>query len=156
MVTDEYLLAVLDKVEEHGWALVHVGEGCQCAGRDTDDGPPLTYTVGLTAMDHPELLVHGLPWSEAGPLLNDLGEAVAAGEMLFDGEVETCEHGDSSIMFRDVRDPVDLVFLGQVYPEFQALQVIWQDWGQRFPWEPGYNRWRFPQLLRSASVTSHA
>lgn len=148
MATDRYLLSMLETVEKFGFGLVHVGETCSEPGCDAhDEGPPFTYTVGLTAMGHPELLVHGLRGRDSGPLLNDLGERIKVGESFHHGQVLTCEHGEARLALAQVVDHSDLVVVGQVYPEVDALQVVWQDWSKRFPWDPGYNHWRFPQLL---------
>lgn len=148
MATDRYLLSMLEKVEKFGFGLVHVGETCSEPGCDAhDEGPPFTYTVGLTAMGHPELLVHGLRASASAPLLNHLGDRIAAGQSFHHMQALPCEGTDAQIAFVRVLDTSDLVVVGQVYPEVDALQVVWQDWGKRFPWDPGYNHWRFPQLL---------
>lgn len=150
MASDGYLMSMLEKVEKFGWGLVHVGEGCSepgCKNEHEGEQPPFTYTVGLTTLGHPELLVHGLLGDESAPLLNDLGRRINEGQSFRHGEVLTCEHGDSQLTFTDVLDDSDLVVLGQIYPESRALQVVWQDWLHRFPWEKGYNHWRYPQEL---------
>ncbi|WP_156253199.1 DUF4262 domain-containing protein [Pseudactinotalea terrae] len=151
MATDRYLRSMLEKVEKFGWGLVHVGESCSepgCTNEHEGEEPPFTYTVGLAGWGHPELLVHGLTAAEAEPLLNDLGERIRGGQSFVHGQTLGCEHCEAELTFTRVIDTSDLVVLGQLYAdECQALQVVWRDWQHRYPWDKGYNRWRFPQQL---------
>ena len=59
---DDYLDLVREKIARFGWATQHVER----------DGihPPWSYTVGLTELDEPELVVTGLPMERASALLH--------------------------------------------------------------------------------------
>jgi hypothetical protein len=69
---DELLQQQVEIIDRVGWSVVHVFPA--------PDDPPtdvaFTYTVGLTAHDHPELVLAGLPPQIAQALLNDLGRRV--------------------------------------------------------------------------------
>lgn len=53
-------------IAEHGWAVRHVGE-------DRASGAAaFSYTVGLTALDHPEVVITGMPFEHAQTFLNNI------------------------------------------------------------------------------------
>ena len=64
------LLALID---EHGWAVRHVGAG------DTPGEVAFSYTIGLTALGQPEFIMQGMPFDHAQTFLNLLGEEVRGG-----------------------------------------------------------------------------
>jgi hypothetical protein len=77
---DEVLFHHHALIDEFGWAAVAVA----------DDGAwheGWLYTIGLTAHDHPELVVVGVPPERCGPILTELVERVLEGETLLPGSV---------------------------------------------------------------------
>jgi hypothetical protein len=78
---DDFLHRQEHIIESVGWAVIHV------LPTDEDPGPPFAYTVGLTAHDHPELLIAGLPSQIAHSLLNDIaGRVYDTAQRFSDGQ----------------------------------------------------------------------
>src|SRR5438445_2793259 len=77
---EDPVLAELHRlIDEHGWAVRHVGAG-------TEPGQAaFSYTVGLTAMGHPEVIVTGLPFDHAHTFLNNIGADVRGGKQFRPG-----------------------------------------------------------------------
>jgi hypothetical protein len=79
-------------IRRQGWTIQYVGgslcsaPGCECS---SDDCPAFAYTIGLFGLDHPELLIFGVPPDTASGVLNDLGERIRLGETLLPGQVIT-------------------------------------------------------------------
>jgi hypothetical protein len=74
---DEALFDLDFTIARHGWALQIVEPG--------PGDPGWTYTIGLTDFGHPELVMVGLA-SDAGAVLNGLGERVRRGERFAVGD----------------------------------------------------------------------
>lgn len=90
---DRDMLRVAANVERSGMHVVHVGEGCDCGDCAATPLPPddrFGYTIGLTDLGHPELLVRGLSARETADLLGRWGETVLAGQV-FDAGHLLCE-----------------------------------------------------------------
>lgn len=92
-VRDPQMEMVARNIDRAGLHLVHVGESCDCgecssvpAPRDEQFG----YTVGLTELGHPELLVRGLGAQETAELLGRWGGTVLAGDVFAEGHL-LCE-----------------------------------------------------------------
>ena len=134
-------------IEQYGWMVQAVfGSGPR--------RPDLAYTVGLTGLGHPELVVFGLPVETAHPLLNDLGERVRSGETLAAGTELSFGAWPHRVHLLSAPHPDRVLFqatrtYGRPVP---ALQAVWDDRSGRFPWQPGYcvPRWLQP-LPDSAS-----
>jgi hypothetical protein len=136
---DELLQQQVEIIDRVGWSVVHVFP--------TPDDPPtdvtFTYTVGLTAHNHPELVLAGLPPQIAQSLLNDLGRRVfdqaarfSHGERLSDVLV-----GYDAIIIDGT--PNDALHPGIAFSLYgsdkvRLQQLVWPDQHGRFPWESGY------------------
>ena len=70
---------LLGLIRQHGWAVRHVGAGPGASA--------FSYTVGLTALDHPEAVVTGLHFEHAQVFLNNIGADVRAGQRFEPGRV---------------------------------------------------------------------
>lgn len=106
---------------------------------DADTGAaPFSYTVGLTAFDHPEVVVTGMPFEAAKAFLNLVGEGVRTGANYTPGTRDSSltDHGDVS--FIAVGDTPGLYAVQQVYGEVRAVQLVWPDSAGAYPWEPGF------------------
>jgi hypothetical protein len=119
----------------------------------TDDVPEHSYTVGLGRTNRPEYILFGFSAAVAVPVLQDLALRTRDGERFAPNtNVEDVLPG-MPVALLEV--PADLV--AQFLPEARgfapsrgprALQVVWPDGEDRFPWQSGYDgAWRHRQLL---------
>lgn len=92
-VPDPEMEMVGRNIERAGLHLVHVGESCDC-GVCVSTPSPLSkqfgYTVGLTELGHPELLVRGLGAEKTAELLGRWGGTVLTGDVFAQGHL-LCE-----------------------------------------------------------------
>jgi hypothetical protein len=121
---------MLSFIDQYGWAVRHVGAGEEAA---------FSYTIGLTAMGHPEIIMEGLPFDVAQVFLNLMGAEVKAGTRFSAGSItKELTEPPAPIAFISVTDTTKLTAAKQVFGKVEALQAIWCDSTGRLPWEPGY------------------
>lgn len=153
---DSATLAWLDQEDAHigtiirryGWSIQYVGgdaictaPGCGCSDQDS---LPFAYTVGLFGLNHPELLIFGVPQETAGGVLNELGERIRGGEDLLPGQLITFEGWLHKIIPETLPNPGEIVLSANRFyqrpAEFSVpvLQLSYDDKAGRFPWEPDY------------------
>jgi Domain of unknown function (DUF4262) len=127
----DYLDHVSSLIAQHGWAV-------QAVRRDRLR-PPFAYTVGLTAMNKPELVVTGMSATRAAALLNDVAAHMLHAEIPEPGE-RVPLIGGTLIEFVEVQTPTaHLLRAGDLYGNgIRALQVVHADDRGRWPWESGY------------------
>ena len=133
---DTALLSLLGKIEDRGWAFVSVHPTLD------EPGIEFSYTVGLTALGHPELAIYGLPGSTAGTLLNIVGERIKDhGAQLNAGDrLQDVIANDLDIAVLAMSDLSDLTQVHAVYGVVDAaLQLVWPGRNGRMPWESGYS-----------------
>jgi hypothetical protein len=112
-----------------------------------EDNPPFSYTVGLTRLNHPEIITFGVPARVADAVLNDLATQVMENdpisternyEGVFDGLL---------VRFRPVKKRLDGHYLRMADVTFEgvfsALQLVWTDSAKLFPWDDGYDQAKF-------------
>lgn len=117
-------------------------------------GMNVTYTVGLWHhFWHPEIICVGLPAPVARLLLMLYGERVAHGcppplnEPISGGAI-----ANSQVQFKVCSDAAKAEFLPRAVwfngtQDFGAIQMIWQDPHQRWPWEDGFSAAEPQRLL---------
>lgn len=121
---------LLDLIDRYGWAVRNV--------LSDEADPPLSYTVGLTALDHPEVVITGMPFASAQGFLNLIGQSVRDGKT-FKANTWVEDLTDTGeLLLIEARDVRGLTAVGQVYGRINALQLVWCDSTGRFPWQPGY------------------
>jgi len=135
--TDDYLNVVREIVDGHGWAIHYV----------EDEDRPFAYTVGLTDLGMPELLITGLPPEASGRLLNS-----TAHDMVDNGTVlQPAMHIDFQSEFLlevveldhpDVHLTCAVAICG---PDVRALQLVWTDDFRHWPWDRGWSHGRCSQ-----------
>ncbi len=128
---------LLADIEEVGWSVLAIWE--------SKNNPGFAYSLGIYyTLDHPEIIIMGLPPKVAHALINTIGDTVRAGQ--------TFEPGQK---YDDIADgfPVAFVAMDQKYyreylgygrwfyhgSNFPVLQCVWPDKEGIFPWEPGYD-----------------
>jgi hypothetical protein len=129
---DPLLSELRELISQYGWAVRQVLEDAH-AGL-----APFSYTVGLTAFDHPEIVITGMPFEPARAFLNLAGEAVRGGYRFRPGTRDGSLTDSGDVAFVDVVETGGLHAVEQVYGEIRALQLIWPDSAGVYPWEPGF------------------
>jgi hypothetical protein len=136
---DRLLRRQAEIIDRVGWAVTYV--------LPTPQDPPTTvgfaYTVGLTAHDHPELMIAGLTPAIAHALLNDLAARMH-------DNAERFTHGQRisdllagyDAIITDGTATADLhpgaAFARYGRDRVRLQQIVWPDQDGRFPWEDGY------------------
>jgi len=116
----------------------------------TEDSPGLTwnYTIGLTAHDHPEMMVQGLEPRVGHHIIGNAADQVIKG-----GRYEPNQYYDEileppfKVGIVEVLSVMDKAFpftsAIEVYGEIKGLQIVWPDENNRFPWHEDYQREKF-------------
>lgn len=129
-------------IARHGWAVRLVSP------RLGEEGVPFAYTVGLTAMRHPEIVELGLPNDAGHVFLNLVAEEVQGGRVFTAGSVvNDLSAGGQPVAFLHVEDVSELTAVDQVYGVVDALQMVWSDSAGRLPWDAGFAPGRERQPL---------
>lgn len=130
---DEYVQDLKRSIDEFGWALQYVESEVDRYGIH----PAFCYTVGLTDLGSPEIVVTGRGPQESSRILNSLGSFVASG--LLDIEAGMgCSAAGFELFTIDVPDCADILHAASdVYGNgrFGAVQTVWRDLDGSLPWE---------------------
>jgi hypothetical protein len=130
----------IDKdIAEIGWTVMGI-----------EAKPPFCYTIGLQRnYQHPELIVFGLKYEIAHTFLNQIGFSIQAGESYIPGlKYDTLAQGFDT-QFIEVLPHHFREYLGTLVGYYQylddatslkALQLVWPDPQNRFPWEEGHDK----------------
>lgn len=98
----------------------------------------LSYTIGLSDLGLPEILVFGLPMQAAHVILNAAVSRLKEGNLPLD--VPVTELANLPTCFRAVAPTAAAPYIIQANNragrELPALQLVWPDTRGRFPWEP--------------------
>lgn len=137
LVDDDRLALYLDdlraKIGRYGHAVQQVG--------GSPGSAVWSYTIGLRAVGLPELvIVGGVAGQAQQQILNDLAARMRVGDELPIGQRDRAVLDGVDVTYVEVTDTTAEVFAiaNQVQSSFRALQVVWPDTENRFPWEPGY------------------
>jgi len=125
----------------------------------TDYLPSFAYTVGLWKnFKHPEIIAFGLSVENLQTLLNSVGELVKEGKVMEQNKSyeEFLRNGKTEFLKVDERNISD--YFGYAmelynYENFPALQLVWTDRNNKFPWEADFEEeflYRQPLLDRNA------
>ena len=142
---------IMADIEQYGLAVIMLDA--------TDYLPSFAYSIGLwRTFQHPEIICFGLTIKTLGQLINDVADLVRNGHT-----IET--NRDYDDFFEKGRAqfvPVDKRNLGDYFgtamdiydtDDFPALQFVWTDRNDRFPWEKDFEEefsYRQPLLDRNA------
>jgi uncharacterized protein DUF4262 len=137
---------VVSDVAEYGWHVVKIP--------DDDETPGWAFSIGLYKnFNHPEIVVFGLDDELMHFVINSVGEDVRRGKSFAaDGlypdliEAHTCTFKPvSKVWYGDFLGYANWFYEGENYP---ALQCIWPDKNNLFPWDPQFNpHWVWAQPL---------
>lgn len=151
LTRSEYLEHIRDVIACCGYAIQGVEGGVEGDRRRS----PSVYTVGLTTLGKPEVVVTGMAEARAARLANVVAAHMAHGDdvpepgdrvPLLDGPeieiVEVAEPGEHL--------PVAVELFG---PEVRALQLVHADDRGHWPWERGFRGSRGGQPLLGTRVS---
>lgn len=125
----------------------------------TNYSPSFAYSIGLTkTYNHPEIICFGLPNDLSHEIINDVAELVKNGEIIESRKNYSNIFINSRAMFLEIdkRNISDYFGAGLNYydnEEFNALQLVWTDRNDKFPWEENFEEeflYRQPLLDRNA------
>jgi Domain of unknown function (DUF4262) len=147
-----YLERIRDMIDRYRWAV----QGVESDRRH----PPWAYTVGLTAHGRPELVVTGMPITDAAELLNDVAAHCMHAAVPEPGE-QVCMVGGPTVEFVEINVPTAHLLLAvELYgPLIRGLQMVHADDRGRWPWDRGYRDGRGGQPVlgrRSAAAMATA
>lgn len=122
----------LDQISAGRWAVTGV--------YGDELGPPVAYTTGLTEFSRPELLITGLDPTLACGILDRAAELAVADEHFLDSpRLDGVLQPPYRLAALPAVDTADLSVTRLLYgPDVAAVQLIWPDADQRYPWDRGY------------------
>lgn len=121
--------------------------------------PSFAYSIGLTrTYNHPEIICFGFSTSLGHAIVNDVAEIIKNGEGIESGKIYNNIFRDSRATFlkvdkRNISDYFGGALNYYQDEEFDALQLIWTDRNDKFPWESGFEKefeYKQPLLDRNA------
>lgn len=134
--TDDLLERTKTNIDKFGLQVITVAA--------TNYLPSFTYSIGLMQRyHHPEIICFGLPTDLAREITNVVADLIKDGEVFTPGEIYCNIFYESKAMFIavDKRNIDDYFGTGINYyqdKQFDALQLIWTDSNDRFPWEENF------------------
>ncbi|HUQ98480.1 MAG TPA: DUF4262 domain-containing protein [Gemmatimonadaceae bacterium] len=129
---NEHEAQTLTDIDRFGWTVWRVSN---------DKGPDFAYSVGMfRSLDHPEILIFGMPLDTMHQLINDIGARVRQGARYSAGEVSSLFLDGYDVMFRAIpkfQYGGHLGWAKWLYggEDFPALQMIYPDREGRWPWD---------------------
>lgn len=138
-------------IEEFGWEVILI--------EATEYLPSFAYTIGLWKnYNHPEIISFGLTTKTLHLILNTAGDMVKSGQVIkttkvYDDFFENSKTAFIGIDKRNLGDYFGTAINFYNSKEFPALQLIWTDRNDNFPWDPDYQeefQYRQPLLDRNA------
>ena len=127
----------LETIDTFGWAVIMVGpvrgEGEQSA--------PFAYTIGLSRLDSPEVIVVGIELRRAGWLLNHVGIIARDAKGLDNGPLPGILSGDYVLDLREMSALHHDAYLGRLLwfhehfgtGRLRVVQAVWPDNSGRYP-----------------------
>lgn len=138
---------IADMIRRFGHAIEYVG------GDDAARSPSFAYSIGLSGLGHPELLVFGLGSGDAGAVINDIAAHIRGGSPLVPGELIAVEGFGRRLCVEELPNPGEVLYAANGFYErppfapLPAYQLTYADASGRFPGQEGYADapWRQPR-----------
>ena len=102
------------------------------------------YSVGLSkTYNHPEIIIFGLSNDLGHEIINDVAELIKKGEIIEIGKIYTNIFKNSKATFlrvdkRNIEDYFGVALEYYNETPFDAIQLIWTDRNDKFPWEENF------------------
>ena len=123
-------------VGKHGWFIALFTA--------SDYLPSFAYTIGLwQKFKHPEIIAFGLTTETLGSILNIAGDKVKSGELINTNQLSDDFFENGSTQFVKVHEESLKDYFGYGleyydYEVFPALQMVWTDRNNKFPWDDDF------------------
>ena len=122
-----------EDIEKYGWTVVMI--------KETDYLPAFAYTIGIwETYSKPEIIAFGLSTQNLHILVNQAGDIIKSGNEIEKGNNYSDFFEDSNVQFIEVDSEnisdyfgYAIEYYGSKY--FPAIQLIWTDRQNKFPWE---------------------
>ncbi|MBS1625341.1 MAG: DUF4262 domain-containing protein [Bacteroidetes bacterium] len=147
---DELLEQTKRNIKQYGLQVVMVGK--------SDYLPSFAYSIGLwRSYNQPEVICFALGDELGKAIINDVADLIKNGEKIEEGRMyNNIFKGRATFLKIDERNTSDYFAAAIDYygtEKFNALQLVWSDSEDRFPWEDGFEERYFysqPLLDRNA------
>lgn len=148
---EEFLALTINNIEKFGHQVTLV--------YGTDYSPTFAYSIGLYhTYKHPEVICFGLPGDLAHAIINDIAILIKDGEKIEASKNYTNIFKSARAEFLEVDERNIPDYFGTALnfyqsERFPALQLIWTDRNDRFPWEADFETvfiYKQPLLDRNA------
>ncbi|MBU0941386.1 MAG: DUF4262 domain-containing protein [Bacteroidetes bacterium] len=122
-----------EDIEKYGWTVVMI--------KETDYLPAFAYTIGIwETYSKPEIIAFGLSTQNLHILVNQAGDIIKSGNEIEKENNYSDFFEDSNVQFIEVDSEnisdyfgYAIEYYGSKY--FPAIQLIWTDRQNKFPWE---------------------
>jgi hypothetical protein len=125
-----------DRIGKRSWTVLEV--------LPDQGGPVFYYTVGLTAMGLPELLVFGLDPATGQKALENVAEKLVRGLPAVDGILVRDVLRNVPVSLREMRQvkaDSHMRYANEFFPgAVRGMQVIWPDTAGVFPWQQNFDQ----------------
>lgn len=105
-----------------------------------DDGPLFSYTIGMTLVSKPEIILFDFDLEDACRLLNCVWDGLEHAELETGKAIDFDGYLSMALFFMDIPDEAAKEYACGAYnyfPEAKAVQMILPDVEGRFPWQEG-------------------
>ena len=140
---DDFIDHVGELIADYGWVVQGV--------KRERARPPWSYTVGLTALNKPEVVVTGMRADDAADLLNDVAYHLTHADPPRHGEQIPWPGRPLLEVVRVAEPTAHLNVAASIYgPRVQAIQLVHADDRGHWPWDVGWRGMRGGQPVLGA------
>lgn len=128
---------VQTSIKKHGWC---------CMGVFAEEGSPaFSYSIGFNLLNHPEIIVCGLPNETAHELMSEVYRRIKKGTMTIKDGDTFDDLANMPLHFIKISESAKqkmMLLTNKYYNhwDFDALQMIWPDPAGRFPWNERFDQ----------------
>jgi hypothetical protein len=129
---------VRDAIKEHGWHDTAVFP------TKDEESPYFNYTTGLKEMNHPDLIIVGMPSAVAHRVLWTCVRRIQDGYRFTPDTYSTEVLEDLRVAAVEVLDPLNdvapMTVTNRLYGQVEGVQIVWPDAADKFPWDEGFDQ----------------
>lgn len=128
-----------DAIKEHGWHDTAVFP----TKEDPHGSPYFNYTAGLVEMNHPDLIIVGMPHKVAHHVLWVCFRRIRAGYRFTPDTYATEVLEGLRVAVLEVLDPLNdvapMTLTDRLYGQVEGVQIVWPDAEDKFPWDEDFD-----------------